>query len=192
MMHFFECVWRCHSRRFDITARCGLHTRRTANRSQWSQWTGCGHTVLIAAVLSHHIASPFCASILKPNLNRSKQMISLISWSNCVEALVIAQLTCNTRFDSPVFCDNCFRSLASGFWLMAKYDFIVRNWWCLNDVRIRLLRACCERLPPEPGDWLPSYDKSNDVAVKSVCMRSKVQKKENNCTNCFCLFLRIA
>lgn len=36
-------------------------------------------------------------------------------------------ITCNTRFGSPVFCDNCFRSLASGLWLIEKYDFIVRN-----------------------------------------------------------------
>lgn len=28
--------------------------------------------------------------------------------------------TCRTRFDSPVFCDNCFKSFASGFWLIAK------------------------------------------------------------------------
>lgn len=65
--------------------------------------------------------------------------------------------TWRTRFDSPVFWANCFRSLASGFWLIAKYDFMVRSWWCLNDVRIRFVLVCPERLPPEPGDWLPSY-----------------------------------
>lgn len=52
-------------------------------------------------------------------------------------------LTCNTRLDKPVFCASCFRSLASGFWLMLKYDFIVRSWWCLNDVRMRFVRVCC-------------------------------------------------
>lgn len=60
----------------------------------------------------------------------------------CVIA-VCARLTCNTRLDRPVFCASCFRSLASGFWLMLKYDFIVRSWWCLNDVRMRFVRACC-------------------------------------------------
>lgn len=29
-------------------------------------------------------------------------------------------LTCRTLFGKPVFCDNCFRSLASGLWLIAK------------------------------------------------------------------------
>lgn len=96
--------------------------------------------------------------------------------------LIDISRTCSTLFERPVFCDNCFRSLASGFWLMAKYDFIVRSWWCLNEVRIRLLRACCDRLPPEPGDWLPSYDKSNDVAVRSVCISSERRNIENKTT----------
>lgn len=67
-------------------------------------------------------------------------------------------ITCSTRFDSPVFWASCFRSLASGFWLMAKYDFIVLSWWCLKEVRMRLERECaCDMWPPlEPGDWLPS------------------------------------
>ena len=42
--------------------------------------------------------------------------------------------------ERPVFCASCFKSLASGFWLMAKYDFIVRSWWCLKDVRMRFVR----------------------------------------------------
>lgn len=36
--------------------------------------------------------------------------------------------TCKTRLGSPVFCDSCFKSLASGLWLMAKYDFMVLSW----------------------------------------------------------------
>lgn len=50
------------------------------------------------------------------------------------------KLTCSTRFGRPVFCDSCLRSFASGLWLIAKYDFMVRSWWCLKDVRIRLAR----------------------------------------------------
>lgn len=59
-------------------------------------------------------------------------------------------LTCKTRFGSPVFCDNCLRSLASGLWFIAKYDFIVRNWWCLNDVRIRFVRDDALPMLPRP------------------------------------------
>ena len=60
--------------------------------------------------------------------------------------------TCKTLLESPVFCASCLRSLASGFWLMAKYDFMVRNWWCLNDVLMRLVRCCCWPFPGEDTD----------------------------------------
>lgn len=59
-------------------------------------------------------------------------------------------LTCRTRLESPVFCANCFKSLASGFWLIAKYDFMVLSWWCLKLVRIRLVR--CVWLDTLPGE----------------------------------------
>ena len=46
--------------------------------------------------------------------------------------------TCKTRFESPVFCESCFKSFASGLWFIAKYAFIALSWWCLKDVRMRL------------------------------------------------------
>ena len=54
-------------------------------------------------------------------------------------------ITCSTLLLRPVFWASCFRSLVSGLWLREKYDFIVRNWWCLNDVRMRfcLPVICC-------------------------------------------------
>lgn len=64
--------------------------------------------------------------------------------------LSILNLTCKTRLGKPVFCDNCLRSLASGLWLIAKYDFIVRNWWCLNDVLIRFVRDDALPMLPRP------------------------------------------
>lgn len=58
--------------------------------------------------------------------------------------------TCKTRFDKPVFCESCFKSFASGLWFIAKYAFIARSWWCLNEVRMRLgfvSPLCCPRWP---------------------------------------------
>lgn len=48
-------------------------------------------------------------------------------------------LTCRTLLVNPVFWASCFRSFASGLWFMAKYDFMVRSWWCLKEVRIRFV-----------------------------------------------------
>lgn len=48
-------------------------------------------------------------------------------------------LTCRTLLVRPVFWASCLRSLASGLWLIAKQDFMVRSWWCLKEVRMRLV-----------------------------------------------------
>lgn len=72
----------------------------------------------------------------------------------CIKCRI--DFTCNTRLGRPVFCESCLRSLASGLWLWWKYDFMVRSWWCLNDVRIRFVRWWPEPpLPPEPDDKPP-------------------------------------
>lgn len=65
-------------------------------------------------------------------------------------SVIYSDLTCKTRLGKPVFCDNCLRSLASGLWFIAKYDFIVRNWWCLNDVLIRFVRDDVLPMLPRP------------------------------------------
>lgn len=70
--------------------------------------------------------------------------------SDAKRLLKYSKPTCKTRFGSPVFCDNCLRSLASGLWFIAKYDFIVRNWWCLNDVLIRFVRDDALPMLPRP------------------------------------------
>lgn len=79
--------------------------------------------------------------MIKKSLKISKiHSISNLRWM--VSLLLkekIALLTCRTLLVRPVFCASCFKSLASGLWLIAKYDFIVRNWWCLNDVLIRFV-----------------------------------------------------
>ena len=54
--------------------------------------------------------------------------------------------TWRMRLPSPVFCESCLRSLASGLWLSAKYDFSTRSSWYLNDVRSRFCRGV-ERSP---------------------------------------------
>lgn len=41
-------------------------------------------------------------------------------WVRPPSAHVPAQLTWRTRLVRPVFCASCFKSLASGLWLMAK------------------------------------------------------------------------
>lgn len=67
--------------------------------------------------------------------------------------------TWRTLFDNPVFWARFFRSLASGFWLIAKYDFIDRSWLCLKEVRILLALEWGVMQPPEVGEWLlPSYE----------------------------------
>lgn len=61
--------------------------------------------------------------------------------------------TWRTRLERDVFWANCFKSLASGFWLMAKYCFMVRNWWCLKEVRILFV------LPDaDPGHELAPFE----------------------------------
>lgn len=79
-------------------------------------------------------------------------------------------LTCKTRFGSPVFWDNCFRSFASGLWFIAKYDFIVRNWWCLNDVRIRFVR----------DDELPMLPRPKPISIYSGFKSGKKDKEIKN------------
>jgi len=72
--------------------------------------------------------------------------------------------TCNTLLLSPVFMESCLRSLASGLWLRAKYDFMIRSSWCLNDVRRRFCltgrRSSSSRSPPLEhwDDDLPEDD----------------------------------
>lgn len=96
--------------------------------------------------------------MLKCFVKRLPQVTKTIFWffflfyfiSQSYHAKLDGNLTCKTRFGSPVFCDNCFRSLASGLWFIAKYDFIVRNWWCLNDVRIRFVRDDALPILPRP------------------------------------------
>lgn len=86
----------------------------------------------LAVLLSHYISSPFCPGVLEPNLYNiynHKQLLSIIIIIlSLYYNVYVRRLTCNTLLDKPVFCASCLRSLASGFWLMLKYDFIVRNW----------------------------------------------------------------
>lgn len=59
---------------------------------------------------------------------------------------------------------------------MAKYDFIVRNWWCLNDVRIRFVRCVCAWPEPEPGDATDeSYDRDSIDDDNSEGWRTSVK-----------------
>lgn len=45
---------------------------------------------------------------------------------------------------------------------MAKYDFMVRSWWCLNEVRMRFVLCDWCWPEPEPGDATDeSYDKDS-------------------------------
>lgn len=106
--------------------------------------------------------------------------------------LRVITFTCNTLFDSPVFCASCFKSLASGFWLMLKYDFMVLSWWCLNEVLILFVR-CWE--PWTPGDVTEeSYasdsmdeDRSPECSIswnkkKTIIVEVTIQQKRNGFT----------
>ena len=61
-------------------------------------------------------------------------------------ALAFWNQTWRTLLERLVFWARALRSLASGFWLMAKYCFIVRSWWCLKEVLILLVLPD----PPDP------------------------------------------
>lgn len=86
-------------------------------------------------------------------LNQKLKVTTMFPWTNCcVQVVYIPTLkiilsdilrTCNTLLESPVFWESCLRSLASGLWFMAKYDFMARSWWCLKEVRMRFGRARC-------------------------------------------------
>jgi len=120
---------------------------------------GTGYHLIV--LLPHNVSSPLCSSVLKPYLymyerRRNAHVIIPTFYNNIFNIIPTCPscLTCSTRLDSPVFWASCFKSLASGFWLMLKYDFIVRSWWCLNDVRMRFVRVCwcccCDMLPVVP------------------------------------------
>lgn len=96
----------------------------------------------IDVLISFSNSKTFSSSSVNKNRQRIRMSGNKYYWN--------FWLTCNTRFGRPVFCDNCFRSFASGLWLIEKYDFIVRNWWCLNEVRIRLARDAALSGPPRP------------------------------------------
>merc|ERR1719220_1232774 len=49
--------------------------------------------------------------------------------------------TWRTFLSRPVFCESILSSLESGFWLIWKWPFIIRSWWCWNDVRARFVFA---------------------------------------------------
>nr|CAD7419089.1 unnamed protein product [Timema poppensis] len=67
--------------------------------------------------------------------------------------------TWRTLLGSPVFWDSCFKSLASGLWFIAKYDFMVRSWWCLKDVRMRLVLCPFDPgIPGVPGPERPKEE----------------------------------
>ena len=61
-----------------------------------------------------------------------------ISFSNFFQC---HHLTWRTFLSRPVFWESILSSLESGFWLIWKWPFMMRSWWCLNEVRARFVFA---------------------------------------------------
>ena len=59
--------------------------------------------------------------------------------------------TWRTFLSRPVFCESILSSLESGFWLIWKWPFMIRSWWCLNDVRARFVFAWPTPCASMPG-----------------------------------------
>lgn len=132
-------------------------------RSIGTVWSWRIRWVWLCTFLSHQISPPFCSCILKPHLH-SRNTLNKTSFFHNIKLR-----TCSTLFDKPVFCASCFKSFASGFWLMAKYVFIVLSWWCLKDVRIRFV-LCVWWPVLEAGDVTEeSYDRDSIDEDKSPC-----------------------
>lgn len=127
---------------------CTQHKRWTVTVTIQVQWTITFFATTSFTLLFHHHSSPFSTSILKPKWKKERKQKFCLVQQQTKLVLCIPYHTCSTRLGRPVFCDNCFKSFASGLWLIEKYDFIVLSWWCLNDVRIRF--ALDEALM-----WLP-------------------------------------
>ena len=72
--------------------------------------------------------------------------------------------TCNTFLSSPVFEANSFNSRLSGFWFIWKWLFMIRNWWCLNEVLALLVFSTI----PEVGS---RYGKQLRLASSSLRSR---------------------
>jgi len=103
--------------------------------------------------------SPECGGgQLPPTLYTSPLLLRL--WLSTRQWLLEAS-TCRTLLLSPVLIDSCLRSLASGLWLRAKYDFMMRSSWCLNDVRSRFCLAGRRSIScrsPLPEHWDDDVD----------------------------------
>ena len=67
-------------------------------------------------------------------------LLSLFSLNNPF-SLQYHHLTWRTFLSRPVFCESILSSLESGFWLIWKWPFMMRSWWCLNEVRARFVFA---------------------------------------------------
>jgi hypothetical protein len=129
---------------------------------------------------------------LKSQLNEKKSFDTQLKPKREWNVIKSKAHTCRTLFERPVFWASCFRSLASGFWLMEKYDFIVLNWWCLNEVRIRLV-LCPVGWPDNPSeepvmdDWpsliqpVSRFELRFDITLLSIelpFVRERVRKRK--------------
>lgn len=97
-----------------------LHRERTRipdNSRRIGAASGRVRNARLRSLLPHQVPPPLRPGVLEPHLQPKRA-----SHKSCPvkETGVRRTLTCSTLLESPVFWASCFRSLASGFWLMAK------------------------------------------------------------------------